>query len=212
MSWDDAKMRATRASRRQVLSGALVMAGLAAFRPSIAATLAYRRTPLPGGLTLIEGAGGNIVSLGDVKGMLLVDSGAPGEDLQAVLGNIPLPAVDYLFNTHWHLDHTGGNEALSKAGATIIAHENTRLWMGREIIVEWQDRTYPPRSKRAQPTKTFYYDPQTLDFAGQRIEYGYLGQAHTDGDIYVFFPNANVLVAGDVAAHQYPILDYSTGG
>jgi len=213
-------MTVMHANRRQVLNSVLTTAvgaavGTTALRlglaPASAAT-PIARTALPGGLTLIQGAGGNIISLGDAGSTLLVDSGARGLDVRAVLGDVPLSAVDYLFNTHWHLDHTGGNEPLARAGATIIGHENTRLWMQQEIIVEWQDRTYPPRPKAARPTRTFHYKPQTLTFGGQEIQYGYLEQAHTDGDIYVFFPEANVLVAGDVVSHRYPVLDYSTGG
>jgi len=118
-----------------------------------------------------------------------------------------------LFNTHWHWDHTGSNEALAKSGATIIAHENTKLWLGAEILSKWENRTYPPRPARALPTQTFYYEAKPLSFGADTVQFGLLPQAHTDGDIYVFFPSQNVLVAGDVVSGGgYPVVDYCTNG
>jgi glyoxylase-like metal-dependent hydrolase (beta-lactamase superfamily II) len=120
--------------------------------------------------------------------------------------------VQTLFNTHWHLDSTGSNDALGKAGAKIIAHENAKLWMGTDIICKWQNRTYQPRAKEALPNQTFYTTGK-MTFGKEQVVYGYLGQAHTDGDIYVFFPGPNILMTGDVfSVGQYPILDYTTGG
>jgi cyclase len=125
------------------------------------------------------------------------------------VGGTPVQA---LFNTHWHLENTGSNETLGKAGAKIIAHENTKLWMGAEIVVPWQKRTYKPRPKEARPTQSFYTTGK-MTFGKEEIQYGYLGQAHTDGDIYVFLPGPNILMTGDVfSVGSYPILDYSTGG
>jgi glyoxylase-like metal-dependent hydrolase (beta-lactamase superfamily II) len=116
------------------------------------------------------------------------------------------------FNTHWHHDQTGSNEALGRAGTRIISHENTRLWLTTDVISRWEGRVYQPLPKVAQPNDTFYTEA-SLQFGGETIDYGYLGQAHTDGDIYVFFRNANVLVAGDVAAAgAFPIIDYITNG
>ncbi len=120
--------------------------------------------------------------------------------------------VRVLFNTHWHLENTGSNEMLAKAGARIIAHENTKLWMGAEIVSQWQKRTYKPRPKEARPNETFYTTGK-IEFGSEEIRYGHLGQAHTDGDIYVFLPGPNILMTGDAfAVGSYPILDYPTGG
>jgi glyoxylase-like metal-dependent hydrolase (beta-lactamase superfamily II) len=84
--------------------------------------------------------------------------------------------------------------------------------MGAEILCTWQNRTYPPRAKEARPTRSFYAK-EAMTFGTERIEYGHLGQAHTDGDIYVFFPGPNILMTGDVfSAGSYPVLDYTTGG
>jgi glyoxylase-like metal-dependent hydrolase (beta-lactamase superfamily II) len=101
---------------------------------------------------------------------------------------------------------------LGRAGARIIAHENTRLWLTTDVDSKWEGRVYQPLPKVAQPNQTFYVDG-TLEFGGERIDYGYLPQAHTDGDIYVHFRNADVLVVGDVAASgAFPVIDYITNG
>jgi glyoxylase-like metal-dependent hydrolase (beta-lactamase superfamily II) len=164
---------------------------------------------------LIQGAGSNVLAVDGPDGVLLVDGGVAERSadlLKTVFEQTKQNRVGVLFNTHWHWDHTGSNETLGKAGAKIIAHENTKLWLGAEFFVAWQNRTYEPRPKIALPNQTFYTSGK-MTFAGQQIEYGYMLQAHTDGDIYVFFPQANILVAGDVASvGSYPVLDYSTGG
>lgn len=176
-------------------------------------------TPLRDGLTLIGGAGGNAVLLATPNAAALVDSGAP-EHATAVaalvrgkLGGAPLGT---LLNTHWHPAHTGGNDAFGGSGTRIVAHENTRLWMATEYYVDWEDRTYTPRAAAALPTSTFFAtDPQpiALNVGGERIEYAHLREAHTDGDLYVYFRDRNVLVAGGaVAAGAYPVIDYATGG
>ena len=166
-------------------------------------------------ITLLSGAGGNITVLSNSEGLLLVDGSLPerAADLMKFLDErFKGQRIAAAFNTDWHLEHTGSNEALRKAGAKIIAHENTKLWIGADFVSDWQNRRYKPRPTQAFPTETFYTNGK-MTFGGEPIEYGYMAQAHTDGDIYVFFPKQNVLVAGDVlAVGQYPILDYVTGG
>jgi glyoxylase-like metal-dependent hydrolase (beta-lactamase superfamily II) len=165
--------------------------------------------------TLLTGAGSNVLLLTQPEGVLLVDSGSAERSadlLKAVADVSGGKPVQALFNTCWHLDNTGSNDVLGKAGARIIAHENTRLWMGATFHVQWQNKTYTPRAKEARPTQTFYTTGK-MTFGKEDIEYGHLGQAHTDSDIYVFFPGSNILVTGDLfTAGKYPILDWSTGG
>ena len=117
--------------------------------------------------------------------------------------------VHTLFNTHWHHDQTGSNQALGKAGTRIIAHENTRLWLTTDVDSKWEGQRVPAvaEDRAAQPD---LLHRRALQFGGEQIDYGYLPQAHTDGDIYVYFRNANVLVGADVlAAGAFPIIDYS---
>jgi glyoxylase-like metal-dependent hydrolase (beta-lactamase superfamily II) len=171
-------------------------------------------TPLAEGLVLITGAGGNVVARRGGDGVLLVDGGNAEHSkqlLQTLRQTLGAP-VTVAFNTHWHWEHTGSNETLRQDGAELIAHENTRLWFTQPVDVDWENRVYPPRPK-ALPTRTFYKGAQTLAFGGGTVDYGHLPLAHTDGDIYVYFRDANVLVAGGVVtANRYPIPDAATGG
>jgi glyoxylase-like metal-dependent hydrolase (beta-lactamase superfamily II) len=180
---------------------------------------ALAMTELRRGLVQITGAGGNVVLLAAPEGLLIVDSGSPerAQHLkQFVAEHFKGAPVATLFNTHWHLEHTGGNELITEPDAVIIAHENTRLWMSTKFYVEWQDRRYLPRPPGARPTQTFFSsDPQPLQlgFGSEQVTYGHLAEAHTDGDIYVRFLERNVIVAGGAAtAGTYPVLDYITGG
>ena len=116
-----------------------------------------------------------------------------------------------LFNTHHHTDQTGNNEMFSAAGAKIIAHKRTLEWMSSDHWVPAEDRYEKARPKAARPTETFL-TTGSLKTGGEQIDYGYLTLAHTNGDIYVFFRNSNVLAVGDVASPlRDPALDYFTG-
>jgi glyoxylase-like metal-dependent hydrolase (beta-lactamase superfamily II) len=165
--------------------------------------------------TLITGAGSNVLLFTSPDGNLLVDGGSPehAADLLKLVADLTGgKAVRVLFNTHWHYESTGSNEALGKAGAKIVAHENTKLWLGAEIDIHWTGKLYAPLPKIARPTETFY-TTKKMTFGGQPIEAGYMLQAHTDSDIYVHFPQAKILMVGDVVSPlRYPDLDWSTGG
>ena len=166
-------------------------------------------TKLTDKITLITGAGNNVVALAGEGGSLLVDCGEAAHAAE-VLGLAG--GVQKVINTHWHLEATGANEAMGKAGAKLASSVNTELWMTQEIIHDWEKKVYPPRAKEALPTDTFYTTGKTT-FGGEAVEYGLLPMAHTDGDIYVYFPQANVLVVGDaVQPGRLPLLDWPTGG
>ena len=190
-------------------------AGAASLSLSRAQASPITATKLADNYIHISGAGSNVLLVTGPDGALLVDGGSPehsAELLKVVAEQAGGRKVQTLFNTHWHLESTGSNDALGKAGTKIIAHENTKLWMGTDIICKWQNRTYQPRAKEALPNQTFYTSGK-MTFGKEQVVYGYLGQAHTDGDIYVFFPGPNILMTGDVmSVGQYPILDWTTGG
>jgi glyoxylase-like metal-dependent hydrolase (beta-lactamase superfamily II) len=166
-------------------------------------------------LVEVTGAGANVAVLLSDDGPLMVDGGLPEravELLDAVGGLAAGRPVRVLFNTHWHLDHTGSNERIGKAGGRIVAHLNTKRWLSSTVFVEAQNRRYPPRPLEAIPTETITA-PATMKMGGEEIEYGPLPPGHTNGDIYVRFRTSNVLMAGDaVSVGRYPIMDYSTGG
>lgn len=201
------------------IGASVLLGGLAGRAFAQAASGSIVAVPLRDGVVQLTSAGCNVVLISSGDAAALVDSGAPehASELARVVreqtGGAP---IERLFNTHWHLEHTGGNDAFAADGATIVAHENTRLWMSTEHYVDWLDRTFEPRPASAQPTDTFFsHEPQPIGatVGNEPVEYGWLREAHTDGDLYVFLPRANVLVAGGaVAAGTYPILDYATGG
>jgi len=210
-------------SRRRFLQGissAGAAAALLRFAPAQSASPELAVTELTDGLSVVTGAGGNVVVLAKPEGLLLIDSGAAerATDLLKLLGQrFAAAPIGVLINTHWHLEHTGGNDAIAARGVkTIVAHENTRLWMSTKFYVEWEDKYYQRRAAACRPNKTFFTsDKQPLDltFGGERVVYGQLTDAHTDGDIYVHLPEHNVIVAGGaVTAARYPVLDYITGG
>jgi cyclase len=221
-------MKSVTVGRRKFLATALQAAAVSAvsgglLRAAVAQTgsAALTHASVRDGLTLITGGGSNVLVLtaANGAGAVIVDSGPPehaAQLAQLVRDKLGAGPVEWLFNTHWHLSHTGGNEAIRSPDTTIVAHELTRLWMSTEYYVDWEDRTYTPRPAAALPTKTFYAsDPQPISerIGDDEIEYGHLPEAHTDGDVYVLFKQRNVLVAGGaVTFGAYPVLDYTTGG
>lgn len=161
-------------------------------------------------LQVLDGGGANVIALASGEGTILVDSGAPksSDKLIAALNGAK---VQTLFNTHYHLDQTGNNEVFAAAGAKIIAHERTKQWMSNDYWVPLEERYEKARPKAALPTETFL-TTGSMKAAGEQIDYGILTLAHTSGDIYVYFRNANVLAVGDVASPlRDPSLDYYTG-
>jgi len=169
---------------------------------------------LGAGLVAIGGAGANVVALKSADGLLLVDGGSASKsrELLDLLAEHGGGSVRMLFNTCWRDEHTGSNETLGSQGAKIAAHVNTKLWLGGDFDVDWEGRHYVPRPAAALPGMAFYTSG-SVDFGGRKVEYRYLPRAHTDGDVAVFFPDANVLVAGALlAVGSYPVPDYATGG
>ena len=210
-------------TRRQILKGAIGgAAGLVLGAP-------VRRLIAAPAQAVSEGAGtlrlsddlfvvripgeANVVAHTSAGGVLLVDGGSAGASdalMKAVSGLPGGGPVHTIFNTHWHPEQTGSNEQLGKAGKTITAHENTRLWLTTDVTWPWNRRRVKRLPKIAQPNKTFY-DAVKLESG---IRYGYIPDAaHTDGDIYVYFPQQNVLAVGDVVSGQgWPAVDWVTGG
>jgi glyoxylase-like metal-dependent hydrolase (beta-lactamase superfamily II) len=178
-------------------------------------TASLQVTKLEDNLVLITGAGGNVVMVVTPDGLAMVDGGLPSrsrELLSLIAEQGRGTPVKVLFNTHWHLCHTGSNETLGRAGVKIVAHANTRRWLKTRVFEEMKNRTYYPRPPEAIPTDTFYTSAK-MTFGNVPIEYSHLPFGHTDGDISIFFPEPNILVVSDVlAVGRYPVMDYNTGG
>jgi glyoxylase-like metal-dependent hydrolase (beta-lactamase superfamily II) len=207
---------AARFTRRDVIS-ATAAGVVAAAWPRLGASqhAALGLTDLGPDLVFATGAGANVVALASADGLLLVDGGAEA-DAAALQGALaerwPSRPVRVAFNTNWRAEHIGLNAALRGAGATIMAHENTKLWLGGDFFVDWEDRHYAPHPVAMLPNRTFYTSGK-VELGGRSVEYWHLPRAHTDGDVAVFIPHANVLVASDLlSVGRYPKPDYATGG
>jgi cyclase len=168
-----------------------------------------------GGATLFQGAGANIVALAGPDGALLIDGGLARNAealLNAVKASTRATRIHTLINTHWHPEQTGANEAVGRAGGVIFAHEKTKVSLSNSVyasaIFTGRLAALPPV---ARPTRTTRGDG-SLEFAGEKIDYGYMPAAHTDGDLYVHVPGKNLLIAGGVvSAEGWPLLDYRNG-
>jgi glyoxylase-like metal-dependent hydrolase (beta-lactamase superfamily II) len=206
-------------SRRRFLQTVMGSSAAGMFSGVLSAAAApaaqYVTTRLADDLWLISGGAANIVVARGPDGLALVDGGLEqdAEQLQRVaLKDCGATRIATLFNTHWHPEQTGSNARLGRRGTQIIAHEKTRLWLTQKIVVDWRSGSYGPFAPVALPTLTTY-TTGSLAFGSRRADYGYLGQAHTDGDLYVYFREANVLAAGGVvSSDRWPILDWQTGG
>lgn len=169
---------------------------------------------LRGKVSALIGSGGNIAVLPGGDGKLIIDSGFLGSrrKIDAALSSLSSDPIKHLVNTHWHFDHTDGNEWMHSAGATITAHENTRKHLSTSTrVVDW-NFTFPASPAGAIPTAVFNAD-KTLRLNGATIALKYYGPAHTDGDISAYFTEADVFHTGDTWWNgYYPFIDYSTGG
>jgi cyclase len=205
-------------SRRQFLGGLMALGAPAwASRARLARAaddVNITASPLGHGMTMLQGAGCNVIALQGPGGALLVDGGYASHSralLRAAAGATHNPKVTTLINTHWHPAQTGSNEAIGRGGGLIIAHERTRLYLGHAVTSVDYDGLYGPLAPAGLPTRTTRSDG-SLTFAGQTLDYGYLPAAHTDGDLYVHFREADLIAAGGpVCAEAWPLLDYRNG-
>lgn len=166
------------------------------------------------GLYMLTGAGGNIgLSVGEDGAFLIDDQYAPLTDkIRAAVAKVSAQPVRFLVNTHWHGDHTGGNENLGKAGVVIVAHDNVRRRMSSEQFLAAFNEKVPPSPKAALPIVTFG-DAVTFHVNGDELRAFHVPPAHTDGDTVVHFVKADVIHAGDLFFNgMYPFIDLSSGG
>ena len=165
-------------------------------------------------IVVLAGAGGNVGLVIGPEGALMIDGGLPNRaaDLARSVAEVTAMPVRVLFNTHYHGDHVGSNEFLGKNKVRIIAHANVKKRLGERIESQAFGRTIEPLNPAGQPTETFTVAGK-LTFGQDALQYTHVPLAHTDGDSWVFFPNANVLHAGDLLfIERYPVVDYTVGG
>jgi cyclase len=204
-------------TRRNVLGvGALALGGgvCLPLRASRAQELAIVPTELGGGLVLLQGAGCNVVAARGDDGALLVDGGLAANAealLSAVYAATGASRVTTLINTHWHPEQTGANVPVGRGGGKILAQEKTAMYLGNAVRSALFEGRLAPLPEAGRPSETVRSDG-SFDFGGQRVDYGYLPAAHTDGDLFVHFPRAKVLAAGGVlSGERWPLLDYRNG-
>jgi len=223
------KNQACEISRRHFLGSALLAGAGICFMPrrlfgvdgspvtiirDAAATAKINVTKLRGNVSMLEGSGGNIAALTGRDGKLLVDAGitASRPRITEALASLSNDPVKHLINSHWHFDHTDGNEWLHSIGAEITAHENTRKHLSVTTRVEDWNFTFPPAPSGALPTKLFDSE-QTLHLNGSTIALKKYSPAHTDSDISVEFTDADIVHVADTFWNgHFPFIDYSTGG
>ena len=176
--------------------------------------VSIKTTHAGGAVYMLEGRGGNLGVMAGPDGVLLVDDQyAPltGKILAAISEIDPGP-VRFLINTHWHFDHTGGNEELGGMGAVIVAQDNARERMSTEQFMAVIDKTIPALPPGALPVVTFN-DRVTFHFNAEAVVAYHVAHAHTDGDIIIHFPDSNVIHMGDIYFNgMYPLVDRGSGG
>ena len=174
-----------------------------------------RTERLAPGVAVLFGAGGNIgLSYGEDGNVLIDDQFAPlVPKIEAAVKTIDPDPVRFVLNTHWHGDHTGGNERFGQAGAVIVAHDNVRSRMSVESFSRRFNRTNPPNSKAALPVVTFA-SGVSFHLNGDRLQVVHVPHAHTDGDSLVYWTKANVIHMGDLFFHKmsFPFIDRESGG
>mgnify|MGYP003701077991 CR=1 FL=1 len=170
--------------------------------------------PLRDRVSLISGSGGNVLVLDGSEGKLIVDTGfaTSRKQMSQAFESISSQPPKLLIDTHWHFDHTDGNDWIHAAGATILSHSKTVTRMQHTQYIPEFKGVFPRRAKAALPTIVFE-NTKTLEFNGQKIELARYTPAHTDTDISVYLADADVLHTGDSSFHYlYPFIDYSSGG
>jgi glyoxylase-like metal-dependent hydrolase (beta-lactamase superfamily II) len=213
--------------RTFLTAGVAVVSGLSRTVDAAAQRNGLRITTTDlGGATLFQGAGCNVLVVAGAReerrqglsvdqGALMIDGGlaANAEALVAAVKRATgAGRIDTLINTHWHPEQTGANELVGRGGGAIFAHEKTAFCESHTVYssVMFKGRL-APLPEKARPTRTTRGDG-SMEYAGETLDYGYMPQAHTDGDLYVHIPTLNLLAAGGVvSAQSWPLLDWRNG-
>jgi cyclase len=195
-----------------VLGFGIVLAGTA--QAQLARTADVKDIPLRNNVHMFMGAGGNLAVLPGDDGVVIVDTqfAEMVDRLTAAVKTISAKPITYALNTHWHFDHTGGNEGFGKAGVRIIAHENTFARMSTKQVMPAMNMSFEPSPAAALPVLTFS-DKSNLRVNGMTTQMIHLPDAHTDTDAMILFKEANVIHTGDVYTRMtYPFVDTASGG
>jgi len=177
-------------------------------------TIAIKRTELAPGMYFLQGWGGNILASTGDDGVFLVDDQmeALAPKIKASLAAVTKQPVKFIFNTHFHYDHSDGNKAYGPAGGIIMAHENSRHRMTSDQLIAYFKREQKAYTGASLPKITFT-DSMDLHINGQDIHVMHVAHAHTDGDAMLFFHQANIIHMGDIfVTYGFPFVDVANGG
>jgi cyclase len=202
------------ANIRYLLGAALAAIALPVLAQQDYSKVEVKTTKLNDTTYMLVGAGGNLgVSIGPDAVFLIDDQYAPmTPKIEAAIKALSDKPVKFVVNTHWHGDHTGGNENFGKAGAIIVAHDNVRKRMSTEQVLAFFNMKVPPSPKDALPVITFGADT-TFHLNGDEIHAFHVPNAHTDGDVIVYFRKGNIIHMGDLYFNGlYPFIDSASGG
>jgi cyclase len=170
--------------------------------------------PIRPSVVVLAGAGGNITVIGGSRGSAIVDTGYASRvaEIQSEATGAHGRPPRWVVNTHWHFDHTDGNSAFAAAGATILGHANCRWRLSTDQYVRSLSWHISASPRAAWPSITFH-QPLVVDIGTDELQLFPQAPAHTDGDVAVLLPSANVLITGDLFTHHsYPVIDESSGG
>jgi len=193
---------------------AAMIASASAFAQGDGKEVVIKTTKLAGNVAMLEGQGGNIgVLFGDEGALIVDDQYAPlTAKIKAAVAELTPKPIRLIANTHWHGDHTGGNENLANEGAIIVAQDNVRARLVSGGFNKVFNRETPPAAAKALPVIT-YADRIAFHFNGEDVEAIHVKNAHTDGDVLIHFKKANVLHCGDTFFNgMYPFIDGDSGG
>ena len=171
-------------------------------------------TPVAEGVYSIQGAGGNVGLVVGRNGAFMIDDQyAPlAPKIKAAVEGVTDQPVRFVLNTHWHGDHTGGNEAFAASGTLVVAHDNVRKRMSTDQFVAAFNRNVPASPEPALPVVTFN-DRTSFHLGGHTVHAIHIPDAHTDGDAVVHLVEADIIHTGDIVFYGvYPVVDYSSGG
>lgn len=205
---------ARRLRRAGLFAGVVSLMGAEARAQQDFSQTTIKVTPVAAGIYMLQGAGGNIgLSVGADNAFMIDDQYAPlTPKIKAAIATVSSKPVQFLMNTHWHGDHSGGNENMSGEGAIIVAHDNVRTRMRSDQLIQAFNSKVPASPKAALPIVTFSED-LSLYVNGDSIRAIHVRNAHTDGDVIVIFQKADVVHMGDVFFNgMYPFTDVSSGG
>jgi glyoxylase-like metal-dependent hydrolase (beta-lactamase superfamily II) len=165
---------------------------------------------------MLMGQGGNITVAVGTDGVIMVDGQfAPlSEKIKAAIKAIAPVPIKYLINTHYHGDHTGGNENFAKDGVVIVAHDNIRVRLAAGTIQGLTGNKVAVRPAEALPKQTYFGGSMPVETGGRKAQLSYIANAHTDGDTWIYFADANVLATGDTFNNlkRYQNIDFANGG